>query len=172
MSWSKSATTLTRHQQVSIRLRQDTGILWQLQQWLHGTCRVADIFAQMNNKMSGDLKKIQVTGKYFVEIWKAIGMESIDDKVSWLCSHGSALSANCSACAVLPSSCHWPASVYLPSLGCVCSQQREAFMLPCGKVAVSGHCVCNASPMHSQDWSAVGKKGSLCMHNAFCRCSS
>ena len=36
----------------------------------------------MNNKMSGDLKKIQVTGKYFVEIWKAIGMESIDDKVS------------------------------------------------------------------------------------------
>ena len=47
-------------------------------------CRVADIFAQMNNKMSGDLKKIQVTGKYFVEIWKAIGMESIDDKVSLL----------------------------------------------------------------------------------------
>ncbi len=36
----------------------------------------------MNNKMSGDLKKIQVTGKYFVEIWKAIGMESIDDKVA------------------------------------------------------------------------------------------
>ncbi len=49
-----------------------------------GMCRVADIFAQMNNKMSGDLKKIQVTGKYFVEIWKAIGMESIDDKVSLL----------------------------------------------------------------------------------------
>ena len=38
----------------------------------------------MNNKMSGDLKKIQVTGKYFVEIWKAIGMESIDDKVCCL----------------------------------------------------------------------------------------
>ena len=38
----------------------------------------------MNNKMSGDLKKIQITGKYFVEIWKAIGMEGIDDKVSWL----------------------------------------------------------------------------------------
>lgn len=50
-----------------------------------GVCRVADIFAQMNNKMSGDLKKIQVTGKYFVEIWKAIGMESIDDKVCLLC---------------------------------------------------------------------------------------
>ncbi len=63
---------------------------------------MADIFAQMNNKMSGDLKKIQVTGRYFVEIWKAIGMESIDDKVSWLCSHVSALSAKCSACAVLP----------------------------------------------------------------------
>lgn len=49
-------------------------------------CRVADIFAQMNNKMSGDLKKIQVTGKYFVEIWKAIGMESINDKVYCLVS--------------------------------------------------------------------------------------
>ena len=36
----------------------------------------------MNNKMSGDLEKIKITGKYFVEIWKAIGMESIDDKVS------------------------------------------------------------------------------------------
>lgn len=43
---------------------------------------MADVFAQMNNKMSGDLEKIKITGKYFVEIWKAIGMESIDDKVS------------------------------------------------------------------------------------------
>jgi hypothetical protein len=41
--------------------------------------RVADVFAQMNNKMGGDMKKIQTTGRYFVEIWKAIGMEGIGD---------------------------------------------------------------------------------------------
>ena len=34
----------------------------------------------MNNKMGGDMKKIQATGRYFVEIWKAIGMEGIGDK--------------------------------------------------------------------------------------------
>jgi tyrosyl-tRNA synthetase len=36
---------------------------------------VADWFAQMNNKMGGDLKKIQVVGKYLIEIWKALGMD-------------------------------------------------------------------------------------------------
>ncbi len=37
--------------------------------------RVADWFAQLNNKMGGDLKKIQTVGQYFVEIWKAVGMD-------------------------------------------------------------------------------------------------
>ena len=32
-------------------------------------------FAQLNNKMGGDLKKIQVVGKYLVEIWRALGMD-------------------------------------------------------------------------------------------------
>lgn len=44
-------------------------------------CRVADWFAQLNNKMGGDLKKIQVVGEYMIEIWKAVGMERIGDKV-------------------------------------------------------------------------------------------
>lgn len=39
--------------------------------------RVADYFAQLNNKMGGDLKKIQTVGEYMVEIWKAVGMEGI-----------------------------------------------------------------------------------------------
>lgn len=34
--------------------------------------------------MGGDLKKIQTVGAYFVEIWKAVGMEGIDDKVHWV----------------------------------------------------------------------------------------
>eukprot|EP00884_Botryococcus_braunii_P006473 jgi/Botrbrau1/15827/Bobra.40_1s0013.1 len=45
---------------------------------------VADWFAQLNNKMGGDLKKIQVVGEYMIEIWKAVGMERIGDKVLFL----------------------------------------------------------------------------------------
>ena len=32
---------------------------------------IADWFAQMNNKMGGDLEKIRIVGRYFVEVWKA-----------------------------------------------------------------------------------------------------
>lgn len=35
---------------------------------------IADWFAQLNKKMGGDIKKIKVVGQYFVEIWKACGM--------------------------------------------------------------------------------------------------
>nr|CAB3482134.1 unnamed protein product [Digitaria exilis] len=35
---------------------------------------IADWFAQLNNKMGGDLKKIQTVGRYMIEIWKAAGM--------------------------------------------------------------------------------------------------
>ncbi len=34
---------------------------------------VADWFALMNHKMGGDLEKIRVVGRYFIEIWKAAG---------------------------------------------------------------------------------------------------
>ncbi|KAH7548519.1 hypothetical protein JRO89_XS14G0146500 [Xanthoceras sorbifolium] len=36
---------------------------------------IADWFAQLNNKMGGDLKKIQTVGRYLIEIWKAAGMD-------------------------------------------------------------------------------------------------
>ncbi len=36
---------------------------------------VADWHAQANNKFGGDLEKIQNCGKYFIEIWKACGMD-------------------------------------------------------------------------------------------------
>ena len=36
---------------------------------------VADCFAQLNNKMGGDLKKIETVGHYLIEIWKAAGMD-------------------------------------------------------------------------------------------------
>ena len=36
---------------------------------------VADWHAWANNKFGGDLDKIQVAGKYFIEVWKSCGME-------------------------------------------------------------------------------------------------
>lgn len=36
---------------------------------------VADWHAWANNKMGGDLAKIQTTGKYLIEIWRATGMD-------------------------------------------------------------------------------------------------
>ena len=35
---------------------------------------IADWFAQLNNKMGGDMDKIHIVGEYMIEIWKACGM--------------------------------------------------------------------------------------------------
>lgn len=48
----------------------------------HFTFWIADWFAQLNNKMGGDLKKIRILGEYFIEVWKACGMDM--DKVTFL----------------------------------------------------------------------------------------
>jgi tyrosyl-tRNA synthetase len=44
---------------------------------------VADWFAQLNNKMGGDLKKIKTVGQYMIEIWKAIGMDMTNVRFLW-----------------------------------------------------------------------------------------
>lgn len=44
---------------------------------------VADWFALLNNKMGGDLKKIQVVGRYMIEIWKAVGMDMTNVEFLW-----------------------------------------------------------------------------------------
>lgn len=44
---------------------------------------IADWFAQMNNKMGGDLDKIKNLGRYFIEIWKAAGMDMKNVKFLW-----------------------------------------------------------------------------------------
>lgn len=44
---------------------------------------IADWFALMNNKMGGDLEKIRIVGKYFVEIWRAIGMDLRNVQFLW-----------------------------------------------------------------------------------------
>ncbi|MEM4239951.1 MAG: tyrosine--tRNA ligase [Candidatus Woesearchaeota archaeon] len=44
---------------------------------------VADWHAWANNKFGGDLDKIQTAGKYFVEVWKACGMDVNKVKFTW-----------------------------------------------------------------------------------------
>ncbi|XP_031493858.1 tyrosine--tRNA ligase 1, cytoplasmic [Nymphaea colorata] len=44
---------------------------------------VADWFAQLNNKMGGDLKKIRTVGRYLIEIWKAVGMDLENVEFLW-----------------------------------------------------------------------------------------
>jgi tyrosyl-tRNA synthetase len=36
---------------------------------------IADYFAQLNNKLGGDLEKIRTVGRYFIEVWRACGMD-------------------------------------------------------------------------------------------------
>ena len=44
---------------------------------------IADWFAQMNKKMGGDIDKIRIVGRYFVEIWRAAGMDLKNVKFLW-----------------------------------------------------------------------------------------
>ena len=44
---------------------------------------VADWHAMANNKMGGDLEKIKIVGKYFVEVWRACGMDLSHMEFVW-----------------------------------------------------------------------------------------
>jgi tyrosyl-tRNA synthetase len=44
---------------------------------------IADWFAWVNNKMGGDLDKIQQAGRYFVEVWRAAGVDMSKVEILW-----------------------------------------------------------------------------------------
>lgn len=44
---------------------------------------LADYFGFINNKLGGDLEKIQTAGKYFVEVWKACGIDTQKVEICW-----------------------------------------------------------------------------------------
>jgi tyrosyl-tRNA synthetase len=50
---------------------------------IHFKFWVADWFALMNNKMGGDLEKIRIVGEYFIEVWKACGMDLSNVEFLW-----------------------------------------------------------------------------------------
>lgn len=44
---------------------------------------VADWFAMLNNKYGGDLKKIKIVGEYFIEVWRACGLDMKNVEFVW-----------------------------------------------------------------------------------------
>ncbi len=50
---------------------------------VHFKLLLADTFAWINNKLCGDLEKIRKCGEYFVEVWKAAGVDMNKVEVIW-----------------------------------------------------------------------------------------
>lgn len=67
--------TPTSHPNLSHPLLQCINVNKLTSTGVHFKFWIADWFAQLNNKMGGDLKKIQTVGKYMIEVWKAVGMD-------------------------------------------------------------------------------------------------
>ena len=44
---------------------------------------IADWFAWVNNKMGGDLERIHTAGEYFVEVWRAAGVDMTKVEIAW-----------------------------------------------------------------------------------------
>ncbi len=44
---------------------------------------IADYFAYVNKKMGGDLDRIRDVGKYFIEVWKAAGIDESKVQIVW-----------------------------------------------------------------------------------------
>ncbi len=64
-----------------------------LQDMLEAGCRfkllLADWHAMINKKMGGDLEKIKRVGEYFVEVWKAAGIDLSKVEIVWASKHAS-----------------------------------------------------------------------------------
>ncbi len=58
-----------------------------LKDFLDAGCKfkllVADWFAWINNKMQGDLEKIQMAGRYLVKVWESFGIDKDKVEIVW-----------------------------------------------------------------------------------------
>lgn len=50
---------------------------------VHMILFLADFHGMINNKLGGDLNRIQTAGKYFIEIWKASGINTSQVEIIW-----------------------------------------------------------------------------------------
>ncbi|MCX6783557.1 MAG: tyrosine--tRNA ligase [candidate division WWE3 bacterium] len=54
-----------------------------LETGVHVILFLADFHGMINNKLGGDLEKIKTAGKYFIEVWKAAGINTNKVEVVW-----------------------------------------------------------------------------------------
>ena len=54
-----------------------------IQNDVHFKMLVADWYAFANNKLGGDMEKIKTTGRYFIEVWKACGLDTNKVEFIW-----------------------------------------------------------------------------------------
>ena len=50
---------------------------------IHFKLYLADYFGFINNKLGGDLENIKTAGKYFIEVWKACGIDMKKVEIVW-----------------------------------------------------------------------------------------
>lgn len=50
---------------------------------IHFKLYLADYFAFINNKLGGDLNRIKKAGEYFIEVWKACGVDTSKVEIIW-----------------------------------------------------------------------------------------
>ena len=50
---------------------------------IHFKLWLADYFAFINNKLGGDLDRIKKAGEYFIEVWKACGVDTSKVEIIW-----------------------------------------------------------------------------------------
>ncbi len=50
---------------------------------MHFKLYLADYFAYLNNKLGGNLEQIRTAGKYFVEVWRAAGVDTNRVEIVW-----------------------------------------------------------------------------------------
>lgn len=51
--------------------------------WVAVASMTAAARCRLNNKMGGDLKKIQTVGRYMIEVWRAAGMNMENVEFIW-----------------------------------------------------------------------------------------
>jgi len=59
----------------NLKVMQKAGVHFKL--WL------ADYFAFINNKLGGDMNRIKKAGEYFIEVWKACGVDTSKVEIIW-----------------------------------------------------------------------------------------
>lgn len=50
---------------------------------IHFKLYLADYFAYLNNKLGGDIDHIRESGKYFIEVWRAAGVDTSKVEIVW-----------------------------------------------------------------------------------------